>query len=50
MKLYLQKKIVLKLAKFLKDNNHLRHVVRRAFITEKFPYSEILRQYKLGPN
>ena len=30
-----------KVGKFLKDNNHLRHVVRRAFIAEKFPYSEI---------
>ena len=30
-----------KIGKFLKDNNHLRHVVRRAFISEKFPYSEI---------
>ncbi len=27
--------------KFLFNNNNLRHVVRRAFITEKFPYSEI---------
>jgi len=27
--------------KFLSSNNHLRHVVRRAFIVEKFPYSEI---------
>ena len=27
--------------KFLTNNNHLRHVVRRAFIVEKFPYSEI---------
>ena len=27
--------------KFLLKNNHLRHVVRRAFIVEKFPYSEI---------
>ena len=27
--------------KFLAKNNHLRHVVRRAFIIEKFPYSEI---------
>ena len=27
--------------KFLSRNNHLRHVVRRAFIVEKFPYSEI---------
>ena len=27
--------------KFLAQNNDLRHVVRRAFIIEKFPYSEI---------
>ena len=27
--------------KFLADNSDLRHVVRRAFIVEKFPYSEI---------
>ena len=27
--------------KFLVKNNNLRHVVRRAFIIEKFPYSEI---------
>jgi len=27
--------------KFLIENNDLRHVVRRAFIIEKFPYSEI---------
>tara|TARA_B100001093_G_scaffold420742_1_gene412745 strand:+ start:15 stop:1670 length:1656 start_codon:yes stop_codon:yes gene_type:complete len=27
--------------KFLIQNNNLRHVVRRAFIIEKFPYSEI---------
>ena len=27
--------------KFLVDNSNLRHVVRRAFIIEKFPYSEI---------
>ena len=26
---------------FLLKNNHLRHVIRRAFIVEKFPYSEI---------
>ncbi len=26
---------------FLTENNDLRHVIRRAFITEKFPYSEI---------
>jgi len=31
----------LKIGKFLTKNNHLRHVVRRAFITEKFPYAEI---------
>jgi len=31
----------LKIGKFLIDNNDLRHVVRRAFIIEKFPYSEI---------
>ena len=29
------------IAKFLNNNNELRHVVRRAFIIEKFPYSEI---------
>jgi len=28
-------------AEFLLDNDDLRHVVRRAFIVEKFPYSEI---------
>ena len=27
--------------KFLIENTHLRHVIRRAFIIEKFPYSEI---------
>tara|TARA_B100001029_G_scaffold176180_1_gene178714 strand:- start:152 stop:1816 length:1665 start_codon:yes stop_codon:yes gene_type:complete len=31
----------LKVGKFLMKNNHLRHVVRRAFLIEKFPYSEI---------
>ena len=31
----------LPIGKFLIENNDLRHVVRRAFITEKFPYSEI---------
>ncbi len=31
----------LKIGKFLINNNHLRHVVRRAFIIEKFPYAEI---------
>jgi len=30
------------IAEFLIENDHLRHVVRRAFIIEKFPYSEIL--------
>ena len=35
------KKNSLKIGKFLIENNHLRHVVRRAFIIEKFPYSEI---------
>ncbi len=31
----------LKINQFLIDNSDLRHVIRRAFITEKFPYSEI---------
>ena len=31
----------LTIAKFLANNADLRHVVRRAFIVEKFPYSEI---------
>ncbi len=31
----------LSIGKFLIENNDLRHVVRRAFISEKFPYSEI---------
>jgi len=31
----------LRIGKFLIENNDLRHVVRRAFIIEKFPYSEI---------
>jgi len=31
----------LTIGKFLTDHNDLRHVVRRAFITEKFPYAEI---------
>ena len=30
-----------KIGRFLIENNDLRHVVRRAFISEKFPYSEI---------
>jgi uncharacterized FlaG/YvyC family protein len=43
-KLYEQLKISknsLTIDKFLVQNNNLRHVVRRAFIIEKFPYSEI---------
>ena len=35
------KKNSLKIGKFLLENNELRHVVRRAFISEKFPYAEI---------
>ena len=35
------KKNSLTIGKFLMDNNDLRHVVRRAFIIENFPYSEI---------
>ena len=31
----------LKINQFLINNSDLRHVVRRAFIIEKFPYSEI---------
>ena len=31
----------LKISEFLNKNSDLRHVVRRAFIIEKFPYSEI---------
>ena len=31
----------LNIGRFLSKNNDLRHVVRRAFISEKFPYSEI---------
>ena len=31
----------LKIDQFLIDNSDLRHVIRRAFIIEKFPYSEI---------
>ncbi len=31
----------LKIGQFLIDNEDLRHVIRRAFIIEKFPYSEI---------
>ena len=35
------KKNSLSIGKFLIENNDLRHVVRRAFISENFPYSEI---------
>ena len=35
------KKNSLKIGKFLNENNELRYVVRRAFISEKFPYAEI---------
>ena len=31
----------LSIGKFLMDHNEFRHVIRRAFITEKFPYAEI---------
>ncbi len=31
----------LKIGNFLVQNNELRHIVRRVFITEKYPYSEI---------
>ncbi len=31
----------LTIGKFMNENNDLRHVVRRAFISEKFPYAEI---------
>ena len=34
-------KNTLTIAEFLSNNSKLRHVVRRAFIIEKFPYSEI---------
>ena len=42
----LHKKLVfekenLTIAQFLSSNSELRHVIRRAFIVEKFPYSEI---------
>jgi len=35
------KKNSLLICKFLMDNNNLRHIVRRAFLSEQFPYSEI---------
>ena len=35
------KKNSLKVGKFLSENNDLRHIVRRAFVSEKFPYAEI---------
>ena len=34
-------KSILLIGKFLIENNDLRHIVRRAFLIEKFPYSEI---------
>ncbi len=37
----LSEKNDLTIAQFLSSNSELRHVVRRAFIIEKFPYSEI---------
>ena len=37
----------LPIGKFLINNNELRHVVRRAFIVEKFPYAEI-QDYIIG--
>ena len=37
----LSTKKTLKISQFLSYNDHLRHVIRRAFIIEKFPYSEI---------
>ena len=37
----LKTKNSLSVAEFLSKNSELRHVVRRAFIVEKFPYSEI---------
>jgi len=37
----LSEKNNLTIAQFLSSNSELRHVVRRAFIVEKFPYSEI---------
>ena len=37
----LSTKKTLSIDKFLTENSDLRHVVRRAFIIEKFPYSEI---------
>ena len=42
----------MKIGKFLSENNELRHIVRRAFIVENFPYSEIQDNtigYKLMP-
>jgi len=37
----LNKKNSLSIGRFLIENNDLRHVVRRAFISENFPYAEI---------
>ena len=41
MKEYPSKKKNLTIGNFLVENNDLRHVVRRAFIIENFPYAEI---------
>ena len=41
----LNQKNSLTIAKFLIDNNDLRHVVRRAFITEKISLRRNTRQY-----
>ena len=46
------KKNSLSIGRFLMENNDLRHVVRRAFISENFPYAEIqdnIIGYKLMP-
>jgi len=48
----LNKKNSLSIGRFLIENNDLRHVVRRAFISENFPYAEIqdnIIGYKLMP-
>ena len=37
----LNQKSSLSIGRFLIENNDLRHVVRRAFISETFPYAEI---------
>ncbi len=40
-KVLLKEKNNILISRFLTKNNNLRHVIRRAFIIEKFPYSEI---------